>query len=196
MIYGGGWRRSDRLTLVNRFERRLLPAIETLTELDLGDRTRTEVSNVSGIGAIIVASATVNIVATIVVTTVIHVGVIGRRVENTGIDGVCTVGRRISTATVGTKWEGIRLRSKRDSSRRSGVEEQVRIVGSVLSLNETIKLTVRRSLLAKDGISEPRRIRGEVWRGVLLSLAILHGCGDHLLLSISIELAGSVCSVE
>ena len=176
--------------MVNRLERGFLPAIETLTELDLGDGARTEVSNVSGIGTVVVTSATVNIV-----TTVVHIGVVARA-DNT-IAAIRVVSRGVdTTTTVGTEGGSVWLGSKHDSGRFSGVEEQIRIVGWILSLNETIELTVRRSLLAKDGIPEPRRIRSEVRRGVLLSLAVLHGCGDHLGLSISVELAGSVCRAE
>lgn len=71
---------SKGLTLVNRLERCLLPAIETLTELDLGDGARTEVSNVSGIPGAVVAGAILDIVATIA-----WVGAIGRRFDNTTI---------------------------------------------------------------------------------------------------------------
>ena len=182
-------RRSDGLTLVDRFERGFLPAIEALTELDLGDRARTEISNVSGIGAIVVTGA--------IVTTVIHLGVIGGRVINTAVDGDRFVSRRVSTTiAIGTKGEGVRLRSKRDSSGGSRVEEQVRIVGRVLSLDETIKLAIRRSLLAEDGISEAGWVRSGVGRGVLLGLAVVYGRCDHLRLSIDVELAGSVCRVE
>ena len=123
--------------MVDGFERGLLPAIETLTELDLGDRARTKVSKVSGIGTVIVTSSIVDIVTTIV-PAVIHVGVIGRRAVDTGVRDVSRRVNTTTTTTVGTKGEGVRLRSKRDSSLRSRVEEQVRIVGRVLSLDQTI----------------------------------------------------------
>ena len=71
---------SKGLTLVNRLEGGLLPAIEALTELDLGDSARTEVSNVSGIAGAVVAGAILDIVATIA-----WVGAIGRRFDNTTI---------------------------------------------------------------------------------------------------------------
>jgi hypothetical protein len=174
--------------LVNRAERGLLPAIETLTKLDLGDSARTEVSNVSGIasgaitGAILSRSITNG-----------TVGVICGRVDN-GTVGV--ISRRVdNTTSVGTEGEGVGLGSKRDGSPRSGIEEQVGAVGRVLSLNEIVKPTVLRSLLAEDRISEARWIRGEVWRGVLLSLAVLDGGSDHLGLSGGIELTRSVCKL-
>ena len=166
--------------MVNRFERGLLPAIETLAELDLGDRARTEISNVSGIGTVVVTS------------TIADVRVVSRRLNTI----ITTTTTTTTTITIGAKGEGIGLRTKRDGGRRSRVEEQVLKVCGVLSLNETIKLLVRRSFLAKDRFPKSRRIRSEVWRSVLLSLAIFYGRSDHLGLSSSIELTRGVCRVE
>lgn len=162
----------SRLTLVDRAERSFLSAIESLTKLDLRDGAGTEVSNISGIPGAIVTSAVLSII-----TSVVWVGIISRRFKS---------------SPIGSEWEGVGLGSKRDSSLRSRVEEQVGIICRILSLNETIKFPVLRSLLAEDGISESRRIRGEVWRGVLLGLTVLHSCSDHFGLSGVIELARSV----
>ena len=71
---------SKGLTLVNRLERGLLPTIETLTELNLGDSARTEVSNVSGIASAVIAGSILDIV-----TTIVWVGAISRRFDNTAI---------------------------------------------------------------------------------------------------------------
>lgn len=151
-----------------------------MAKLDLGDGARTEISNVSGIPSIVITGAHVTTVA---------VGVIHSRSTS---NGVVTSGMVDNAGTVGAKGEGIGLGSKGNGSPRCGVEEQIGIVGRVLSLNETIKLAVIRGLLAEDGISEARRICGEVGRGVLLSLAVLDGGSDHLGFGGGIELTGSV----
>ena len=171
----------DGLTHINGTERGLFPAIETLAELDLGYGTGTEVSDIPDVVGVVFT--------TVVVGAIVGVGVMGRRVG--GI-----IGWRIdSTSTISTKGESVRLRSTHDGSPLSRVKKQVKVVRRVLSLNEPIKLTVLRGLLAKDGIPESRWIRREVWRGVLLSLTVLYGRGDHLGLSGGVELAGSVCRV-
>jgi len=136
-----------------------------LTELYLGDSARSEVSNVSGVASVVFAD----------------VGVINRRADN--------------TSTISAKRGGIGLRSTHDGGLLSRVEEQVGVVGRVLSLNETVELTVLSSLLTEDGIPESRRVRCEVWRGVLLSLTVLYSRSDHLGLSVGVELTRSVCGV-
>ena len=162
----------SRLTLVDRAKRGLLSAIESLTELDLRDGAGTEVSDISGIPGAVVTSAVLSII-----TSVVWVGIISRR---------------FNSAAISAEGEGVGLGSEHDGGLCSRVKEQVGIICRILSLNDTIKFPVLRSLLAEDGISESRRIRGEVWRGVLLGLTVLHSRSDHFGLSGVIELARSV----
>lgn len=95
-------------------------------------------------------------------------------------------------STVCAKGGGVRLRSASNDSSSGRVEEQIGIIGGVLSLNEAFKLTVSRELLTVDGIQMGGWVRAEIWRGVLLDLTVLHCDSDHLGLSGEVELLGSV----
>ena len=66
--------------MVSRTERGLLPAVETLTEFDLGDGARTEVPDIPGISGAGVTGVALGIV------TIAYVGVISPRFGNTAID--------------------------------------------------------------------------------------------------------------
>lgn len=58
--------------------------------------------------------------------------------------------------------ESVWLGSTRDGSALSRLEEQVRVVRRILSLNETVELAVLRSFPEKNGIPESGRFCGEV----------------------------------
>lgn len=159
------------------------------------------VISVVGVGSVILVVSVYHRLVTVavggIIGSVLHVSgdETNLIVENKDFGKISGHSRDIinNTNTVGAKGECVMLRSTSDGNPRSWIEEQVGIIRRVLSLNKTVKLAVPWRLLTVDRIPKCRWAGAPVRRGVLLSLAVLHGRSNHFGLSCHVELTRSIC---
>jgi len=143
---------------------------------------------VPGVGVSVVALVTV-VTCVAVISSIAFVAIVSSVAIVAIISSVAVA---VASLCATAEGRSVRLTALLHSRAFGRIEEQVGVVGGILSLNQAVELWVLGGLLTEDRVARCRGVGGEIRRGVLLRLAVLFGDRDHLGLGSGIKLLAGI----